>query len=77
MRERHTNPYHGAIVANRGQLIRRGEMKWLVRVYLGRDEKGGRQYSAKTVEGTANAAQRELAKMLRDSDTKTLVPRGD
>ena len=62
-------------MANRGQLIRRGEMKWLVRVYLGRDEKGGRQYSAKTVEGTANAAQRELTKMLRDADTKTLVRR--
>ena len=62
-------------MANRGQLIRRGEMKWLVRVYLGRDEKGGRQYSAKTIEGTANAAQRELTKMLRDADTKTLVRR--
>ncbi len=62
-------------MANRGQLIPRGEMKWLVRVYLGRDQEGQRQYSAKTVEGNANEARRELTKMLRDADTKVLVRR--
>jgi len=62
-------------VAKRGQLIPRGEKKWLVRVYLGRDAQGKRQYSAKTVEGTANEARQELTKMLRDADTKTLVRR--
>ncbi len=62
-------------MANRGQLIPRGEMKWLARVYLGRDEDGKRQYSAKTVEGTANRARQELTKMLRDADSKTLVRR--
>ncbi len=62
-------------MAKRGQLIPRGEKKWLVRVYLGRDAKGKRQYSAKTVEGTANEARQELTKMLRDSDTKMLVRR--
>ena len=62
-------------MAKRGQLIPRGEKKWLVRVYLGRDAQGKRQYSAKTVEGTANEARQELTKMLRDSDTKMLVRR--
>ena len=62
-------------MANRGQLIPRGEMKWFVRVYLGRDQEGQRQYSAKTVEGNANEARRELTKMLRDADTKVLVRR--
>jgi len=50
-------------------------MKWLVRVYLGRDQEGQRQYSAKTVESNANEARRELTKMLRDADTKVLVRR--
>ena len=62
-------------MAKRGQLVPRGEKKWLVRVYLGRDVQGKRQYSAKTVEGTANEARQELTKMLRDSDTKMLVRR--
>ena len=62
-------------MAKRGQLIPRGEKKWLARVFIGRDQQGKRQYSAKTVEGTANEARQELTKMLRDSDTKTLVRR--
>jgi len=62
-------------VAKRGQLVLRGERKWLARVFIGRDQQGKRQYSAKTVEGTANEARQELTKMLRDADTKTLVRR--
>ena len=60
-------------MAKRGQLIRRGEKKWLVRVFLGRDQDGKRQYSAKIVQSTANEARQELTKMLRDADTRTLV----
>jgi integrase len=56
-------------------LIPRGEKKWLARVYLGRDQRGKRRYSAKTFEGTANEARQELTKMLRESDTKMLVRR--
>ena len=33
-------------MATRGQLIPRGEKKWLARVYLGRDQEGQRQYAA-------------------------------
>jgi len=62
-------------VATRGQLIPRGEKKWLVRVYLGRDQQGKRLYSGKTVQGTANEARQELTKLLRDADTKVLVQR--
>ena len=62
-------------MAKRGQLIRRGEKRWLVRVFLGRGQNGQRQYSAKTVEGTATEARQELTKMQHEVDTKTLVRR--
>ena len=62
-------------MAKRGQLIPRGEKKWLARVYVGRDQQGKRQYAAKIVQGTANEARQELTKMLRDADTKVLVQR--
>jgi len=62
-------------VAKRGQLIPRGQKKWLVRVFVGRDQYGKRQYCAKIVQGTANEARQKLTKMLRDADTKTLVRR--
>lgn len=57
---------------NRGQIIPRGERKWLLRVYLGR-EGGKRKYSARTVEGTYKQAEMELTKTLREMDTKTFV----
>ena len=60
-------------MAKRGQLIPRGERKWLVRVYLGRDSQRKRKYSARTVEGTITEARQELTKMLREADTRTLV----
>ncbi len=51
-----------------GQIIARGEGKWLVRVFLGRAPNGKRQYLNKTVHGTKKDAQTWLTKTLRDRD---------
>ena len=60
-------------MAKRGQLIPRGNRKWLVRVYVGRDASGKRKYHAKVFDGTKFDAQQHLTKLLRESDTNTLV----
>ena len=57
----------------RGQIIPRGDRKWLLRVFLGRDAEGRTKYASKTVAGTTAQAQQELTTMLRESDTKSLV----
>jgi integrase len=46
----------------RGQLIQRGEDRWLLRVYVGRDARGRRKYMNQTVRGTKKEAQRALTK---------------
>ena len=43
-----------------GQIRRRGDRKWLVSVFLGRDAVGKRRYKSKTVHGTKKAAERAL-----------------
>lgn len=57
----------------RGQVIERGDRRWLVRVYLGRGSDGKRRYSAKTVIGTYAQAEQRLTKMLRDIDTREFI----
>jgi integrase len=52
-----------------GQLIRRGEQAWLVRVYLGRMADGRRRYHNKTVHGTKKQAQAYLSKTLHELST--------
>ena len=56
-----------------GQIIKRGERKWLLRVDLGRDEAGKRQRMNKTVHGTKKEAQKILNEMLGDKDRGTLI----
>jgi integrase len=56
----------------RGQIIPKGERKWLVRVYLGRDA-GIRKFSSQTVAGTYKQAEQKLNEMLRGVDTSTFV----
>ena len=56
-----------------GQLIRRGERTWLVRIYLGRDGAGKRKYLNKTVQGNKKHAEQQLTKLLRERDVGTLV----
>lgn len=60
----------------RGQMIPRGDRKWLLRVYLGLDANRKRQYLAKTFEGTTSQALTELTKMQRDQDTGSIVRPG-
>jgi integrase len=50
-----------------GQIIRRGENKWLVRVYIGEDTNGKRQYHSKIVKGKKKDADDELIDLLRQN----------
>jgi len=56
----------------RGQLIKRGENTWLLRVYLGEVD-GKRKYQAKTVHGTKKFAEAELRKWVQAIETGTYV----
>ncbi len=51
-----------------GQIIKRGDKRWLVRIFQGRDENGKRRYVNKTIRGTKKNAQRYLTSKLRDKD---------
>lgn len=59
-----------------GQIIKRGDRKFLVRLYLGRDSEGKRLYHNKTINGNKSDAQRYLTKVLREKDTGTFVEPG-
>lgn len=58
---------------NRGQIITKGDGKYLVRFYNGRGSDGKRLYPAELVEGTYGQAQKALTKLLSSSDTGTFV----
>jgi len=55
-----------------GQIKQRGEGRFLVSVFLGRDESGKRIYRSKTVRGSRRQAERELRKQLAEKDAGTL-----
>ncbi len=56
-----------------GQIVPRGKRTFLVRVYLGRDANGKRDYHSQTVRGSKKDAQAVLNKLLHDKDMGTLV----
>lgn len=56
-----------------GQIIKRGENTWLVRIFKGRDEKGKRHYHNHTVRGTKKDAQTYLTAKMREKDTGTFI----
>lgn len=56
-----------------GQIIKRGERNFLVRVYLGRDAEGKRKYENRTVRGTKKDAQAMLTRLLLAKDTGQVV----
>ena len=57
-----------------GQIIKRGDRKWLARIYLGTDpQTGKRQYFGKTIHGGKKDAERYLAAALRDRDLGTFA----
>lgn len=55
-------------VRRAGQIRSRGDHKWLVSVFLGRDASGKRLYQARTVHGTKADAERFLREQLRRRD---------
>jgi len=47
-----------------GQKIRRGERKWLLRTFIGRDAQGKRRYRSETFLGSSKDADKKLRQML-------------
>ena len=57
-----------------GQIIRRGERKWLVRIYLGTDPgTGKRRYFNHTVNGSKKDAERYRTSKLSEKDSGKFV----
>lgn len=57
----------------RGQMIPKGENKWLLRVYVGRDEAGRRKYHSQAFRGTTAQARQELTRLQAGADMGTVV----
>lgn len=58
-----------------GQIIPKGEKKWLVRVFKGRDGAGKRIYVSKLVHGGKRDAQNALTDLLKEKSEGTLTVR--
>jgi integrase len=56
-----------------GQIIKRKDKTWLVRIFLGRDELGGRKYLNKTIRGAKKDAEKYLNTTLTAISTGTFV----
>ncbi len=56
-----------------GQITKRGENTWYVRIFLGRDAKGKRKYFNKTIHGTKKDAQKYLTAKTREKDLGVFV----
>lgn len=56
-----------------GQIIKRGERTWLVRIFLGRDANGKQKFHHKTIHGTKRDADRYLVATRREMDLGVFV----
>lgn len=56
-----------------GQIIKRGNRTWLVRIFLGRDAKGKQMFHRKTIHGTKKDAETYRNKVARDRDMGTFI----
>jgi hypothetical protein len=56
-----------------GQIIKRGDKNWLVRIYMGCDANGKRRYLNKTIKGTKKDADTYLSKTVTAISTGTFV----
>ena len=57
-----------------GQLIQKGDRKWLVRVFMGRDPKTGKKhYYSRQINGNKKDAQKVLNGVLREIDMGIFV----
>jgi integrase len=64
-------PRKRKVERSRGQIIPRGEKKWLVRIYMGRDAVGKRICPSETVKGTFKQAEQRLTQRLAELDQGT------
>jgi integrase len=55
-----------------GTIVKRGNNKYLVRLYIGL-ENGKRKYHSKTIHGTKKDAERYLNKILTERDTTGFI----
>lgn len=51
-----------------GQITSKGTNKWLVRIYLGEDLNGKRQYNSRTIKGKIGDAKKALTALSREKD---------
>jgi len=51
-----------------GQIVKRGDSTWYIRIFLGRDANGKRKYFNKTIHGTKKDAQKFLTAKTREKD---------
>jgi len=56
-----------------GQINKRSENTWLVRIFLGRDAGGKRKYFNKTIHGTKKDAQKYLTAKMREKDLGVFI----
>jgi len=56
-----------------GQIVKRGENTWYIRIFLGRDADGKRKYFNKTIHGTKKDAQKFLTAKTREKDLGVFV----
>ncbi len=56
-----------------GQIIKRSDRTWLVRIFTGRDAKGKRRYFNKTIHGTKKDAEKYLTAKQREKDLGVFV----
>src|SRR5688500_250617 len=56
-----------------GQIVKRGENTWYIRIFLGRDANGKRKYFNKTIHGTKKDDQKLLTAKTREKDLGVLV----
>src|SRR5215472_15794517 len=56
-----------------GQIIKRGDNTWLVRVFTGRDANGKRRYINKTIKGKKKDAQDYLSETVTKISTGTFI----
>jgi integrase len=63
----------GGCATMAGQIIKRGDKTWLVRIFTGRDGEGKRQYLNKTLRGTKKDAETYLNRTLTEISSGTFV----
>ncbi len=62
-----------ALERRRGQIVPKGDGRFMIRFFVGRKTDGSRNYSSRTIHGNFRKAQQELTKVLREIDTRTFV----